>query len=82
MATKTKAELMEEIKTKNNEIKDLKNEIEKLERYKQYEDMANEFGAMREAFVNSGFSKAEGFTMVMKTMDLATNPMFMSMINK
>lgn len=82
MATKTKAELMEEIKIKNEEIKDLKTEIERLERYKAYESMADELGAMRESFVNAGFSKTEAFTMVMKTIELATNPFFMANLKK
>lgn len=64
MANKTKAELLEEIEAKNSEIKDLKNEIQKLDRYKQYEDMANEVFALRESFVNAGFSKAESFNML------------------
>lgn len=80
MATKTKAELMEEIKTKNDEIKDLKNEIEKLERYKTYTNYADEMGAMRQAFVDAGFSKTEAFTMMLKTIEMASNPMFMSML--
>ena len=64
MATKTKAELLEEIKTKNDEIKNLNNEIKKLERYKAYEDMANEIAAMRESFVMQGFSKEEAYDLV------------------
>lgn len=64
MANKTKNELLEEIELKNNEIKELKNEVKKLERFKQYEDMTDEMGALRDSFVKSGFSKAEAFEMV------------------
>ena len=64
MATKTKTELLEEIKAKNNEIENLKNEVKKLERFKQYEDMTDEIAALRDSFVNSGFTKAEAFEMV------------------
>lgn len=61
MANKTKTELMEEIENKNKEIKDLKKEIEKLDRYRVYEDSANEIAAARDAFVKAGFTKAEAF---------------------
>lgn len=64
MANKTKTELMEEIEARNKEIKTLKKEIEKLDRYKQYENMSDELSALRESFVNSGFSKAESFDLV------------------
>lgn len=63
MANKTKAELMEEVKAKNDEIKALKAEIEKLDRYKVYVDTADELAAMRDAFVKAGFTKAEAFSM-------------------
>lgn len=61
MATKTKTELMEEIKAKNKEIKDLEDQVKKLEHYKQYVEAADELAALRDSFVNSGFSKAEAF---------------------
>lgn len=67
MANKTKAELMEE-------IKDLNERIKKLDRYKQYEDAADELAALRDSFVNAGFTKTEAFTMVRTMMQLAANP--------
>jgi hypothetical protein len=73
MANKTKTELLEEIEAKNKEIKDLKAEVDKLERYKKYEDMADEIAAMREAFVNSGFSKSESYDMTKNLFMIATN---------
>lgn len=75
MANKTKTELLEEIEAKNKEIKDLKVEVEKLERYKKYEDMADEIAAMREAFVNSGFSKSEAYDMTKSMLMMALNPL-------
>lgn len=75
MANKTKAELTDEVKAKNDEIKELKAEIEKLDRYKKYEEMANEIAAVRDSFVNAGFSKTEAFTMTKFTMQMATNPL-------
>lgn len=76
MANKTKTELLEEIDAKNKEIKDLKVEVEKLERYKKYEDMADDIAAMREAFVNSGFSKSESYDMTKNMLMIALNPLF------
>ena len=76
MANKTKAELLEEIEAKNKEVKDLKVEVEKLERYTKYEDMADEIAAMREAFVNSGFSKSEAYDMTKSLFTLAANQLF------
>ena len=76
MANKTKTELLEEIEAKNKEIKDLRVEVEKLERYKKYEDMADEIAAMREAFVNSGFSKSESYDMAKSLFTLAVNQFF------
>lgn len=64
MATKNKTELLAEIEAKNNEIQVLKNEVKKLERFKQYEDMTDEMAALRDSFVNSGFTKTEAFEMV------------------
>ena len=62
-ASMRKAELIEEIEKKNKELEELNQEFKKLEKYKIYEDMANELGAMRIAIINSGFSveKAEEY---------------------
>lgn len=78
MATKTKAELMEEIKAKNQEIANLKSEVEKLDRYKKYEELTNELAAIRDSFVKSGFSESEAYDMVKSFMQL-TIPMAMRM---
>lgn len=64
MATKTKNELLEEIKVKNEEIKKLEGEVKKLERFKQYADTTDELAAMRDSFVASGFTKEEAFELV------------------
>ena len=64
MSKKTKAELIEELEKKEADIIVLRKEIENLERYKQYEESANEMAALREAFRNSGFSVTESFEMV------------------
>lgn len=58
---KTKAELIEE-------INGLKKEVEKLDRYKKYEDAANEMAALKESFENAGFTKEQAFELVIETM--------------
>ena len=75
MANKTKAELMEEVKTKNDEIKALKAEIEKLDRYKVYQDTADELGAVRQSYIKAGFSESEAFELTKMVIQMAiTNP--------
>lgn len=53
---KTKAELLEEIAA-------LKKQVEHLDRYKKYEECANEMAAMRDSFVTAGFTRDEAFAM-------------------
>jgi len=62
--TRTKTMLLEEIEAKNAEIKALKKEIEKVERYKQYDEAAGEMAALRDSFVNAGFTKDEAIELV------------------
>ena len=54
---KTKAQLLEE-------IADLKKQVEHMNRYKQYEECATDFAAMRKAFENEGFSHEEAFALM------------------
>lgn len=53
----TKNELLEQ-------IADLKKEVEKLERYKQYETFAGEVGAMKKALVANGFTDDQAVELV------------------
>lgn len=71
MAYKTREELMKEIETKNNEIKELKKEAERLERYKVYEKSADEMAAIRESYISAGFSKTEAFELTKLMLNLA-----------
>ena len=64
---KTKAELVEEIRHAHEHIHQMENQIKNLERYKQYENMANEMKAMHTAFMNSGFSDEQAYDL-MKTL--------------
>lgn len=61
MATKTKNELLEEIEQKNGEIEVLKADIEKLEKYRKYDEMADEIKAINDSFVRSGFTEQQSF---------------------
>ena len=71
MAYKTREELLKEIEDKNQEIKDLKKDIEKLDRYKAYEAGADEAAAMRDAYIKAGFSKAEALEMTKLMISIA-----------
>ena len=64
---RTKAELIEEIHHAHEHIREMKAKLKNLERYKQYEDMADEMKALHTAFMNSGFSDEQAFDL-MKTM--------------
>ena len=70
---KTKAELLDELEQANQNVRDLKNEIKNLERYKQYEDMADEIKALHTAFMNSGFTNEQAFDLL-KTMTQSMMP--------
>lgn len=61
---KTKAQLIEE-------INELKAEVFKLDKYKQYEEMADEMFAVKSSFVNAGFTDAEAFTLMCKMIEAA-----------
>ncbi len=61
MAVKTKNELLEEIEQKNEEIEVLKADVEKLEKYRKYDEMADEIKAINDSFVRSGFTERQAF---------------------
>lgn len=61
MPVKTKNELLEEIEQKNEEIEVLKVDIEKLEKYRKYDEMADEVKAINDSFVRSGFTEQQAF---------------------
>lgn len=77
MANKTKAELMEEINVRNKEIEKLNEEIKKLERYKVYQDSADELAAVRLSYIKAGFSEAEAFELTKMMIQMAYgSPLF------
>lgn len=69
----TKAELLKEIEFAHNHIREMEGRLERMEHYKQYEDMADELKAMHTAFMNSGFTNEQAFDMV-KTLTNAAIP--------
>ena len=64
LMNKTKAMLEEELEQKKNEIEDLKKELAKAEKYKQYDDMAGEIKAIYDSFVNAGFDEDQAFVLL------------------
>ena len=68
----TNLELLQQITEKNSEILKLKNEIEKLEKYKAYENAANELKAVHDCFVNEGFTQKQSFELLKVVMKGAT----------
>ena len=58
---KTKAMLEEELEQKRAEIEELKKELVKVEKYKQYDDMAGEIKAIYDSFVNAGFNEDQAY---------------------
>lgn len=61
MPVKIKNELLEEIEQKNEEIEALKADVEKLEKYRKYDEMADEIKAINDSFVRSGFTEQKAF---------------------
>lgn len=61
MATKTKNELLEEIERKNEEIEVLKADVEKLEKYRKYDEAAEEIKEVNDSFIRSGFTEKQAF---------------------
>lgn len=66
MVTK-EAVLKMEIQNKENEIDTLRKEIEKLEKYKQYDEATNETKVITDSFVRAGFTENQALDLV-KTM--------------
>ena len=64
----TKAELIEEIKCAEAHIRAMETEIKNLEKYKQYEEAADEIKAIHNALMNSGFTNEQAFDLLKTTM--------------
>jgi uncharacterized membrane-anchored protein YjiN (DUF445 family) len=64
MTTKTKNELMEEIEQKNEEIRVLDEEVKRLEKYKTYDQSAEEIKGVMDSYIRAGFSEEQAFTLI------------------
>ena len=62
---KTKTELL-------NEIAALKKEVENLDKYRQYENIADELAGMRDAFMAKGFTREEAISFIFNAMNSLT----------
>lgn len=71
MSVKTKNEPLEEIEQKNEEIEILKADIEKLEKYRKYDEMADEVKAINDSFVRSGFTEQQAFELTKSALKAA-----------
>ena len=60
----TKAELIEEIEIAHNHIIEMETQLKNMEKYKQYEEAADELKAMHTAFMNSGFTNEQAFDLL------------------
>lgn len=63
---KTKVELL-------NEIAELKKELENLDKYRQYENIADELAGMRDAFMAKGFTREEAISFIFNAMNSLRN---------
>lgn len=64
----TKAELIEEIEIAHNHIVEMEAQLKNLEKYKQYEEAADELKAMHTALMDSGFTNEQAFDLLKTTM--------------
>lgn len=52
-------------------VEELQKKIETYDRYKQYDEMADELAAMKNAYIQAGFTKEEAFQLLTETMRAA-----------
>lgn len=68
----TKERLIEKLEEVEQERDRLKSDLEKLKKYEKYEEIADEMGAIRDAFVGSGFSEDQAFQMIITLLQKLT----------
>lgn len=64
LTNKTKAELVEIIKQKENEIIDLKNDLRVLEKCERYDDITDEIRSVFSKLIDKGFKSNEALELV------------------
>lgn len=72
MASKTKAQLEQEIKNSREQIECLKLELEKASRVETKNDAAQEFYEMYEAYTKAGFTKEQAWELTKIIVDNGT----------
>jgi len=70
-APMSKEQILMEIKKAHATIHEMEDRLKNLERYKEYEDMANEIKAVHTAFMNSGFSNEQAYDLLKTTIAAA-----------
>ena len=76
MEKKTKQELLELIKDKETEIKELKEQAKIAERYEQYDEAAREVKALYDSLVKAGFDDDQAFKFLMKMIGSVSSSLF------
>lgn len=66
-------EMLKEIEINTQKIGDLRKEMMRLEKYKQYEESANEIYVIKESFVNAGFTDEKALMLLLKVIDSASS---------
>ena len=73
--------ILKAIEEKQREIDELHKELARLEKYKQYDDTADEFKAIHTSFVNAGFSDDQAFKLMQSIIgNICMNPNFVKFI--
>lgn len=70
----TKAELMEVIKNKEQEINNLKDEIQAIEKYERYDNIADEVTSVYSRFRDRHFTSTESVDMVLALINSGNIP--------
>lgn len=70
MSAKTKNELMEEIEQMKEEIRALEEEAKRLEKYKAYDNSAEELKGVMDSYIRAGFSEEQAFALVQLLMSV------------
>lgn len=63
----TKTELIEEIEAARTHIQAMESQLKNLEKYRQYEEAADEIKAIHAALMNSGFTNEQAFDLLKTT---------------
>lgn len=71
---KTKAELLEDLEAAEKRVVEAEKELKELKRLEGLQKCADEIAQMREAFVNSGFTREEAMSLVLTCIETFVVP--------